>query len=108
MPIHCISRNARAIIRFFIYNILDKIVDKWIREEREEGQGREGLGPPEVNNTNNVRGQIPAIRRILPIFENRSRDSMQSHYLSAGDQVGKFQRKRGQVETKEQIPKEQR
>ena len=28
---------------------------KWIEEEREEGQGRETLGPPEVNNTNNAR-----------------------------------------------------
>ena len=31
------------------------IVHKWIEEEREEGQGREALGPPEVNNTNNAR-----------------------------------------------------
>ena len=42
LPNHLVSRWSR-------------IVHKWIEEEREEGQGREALGPPEVNYTNNAR-----------------------------------------------------
>ena len=92
LPNHLVSRWSR-------------IVHKWIEEEREEGQGREALGPPEVHNTNNAR---EAIRRILPIFENGSKDRLQSHYLSAGNQGRRFERKRGHVETEQQIPKDQR
>lgn len=52
--------------------------------------------------------EIPAIWRILPIFENGSKYRMQSHYLSASKQGRRFERKQAQVETKQQISKEQR
>ena len=95
LPNHLVSRWSR-------------IVDKWIGEEREESQGRQALGPPEVNNMDNAREAKYLSFENENENENGSKDPMQSHYLSAGNQRGRFERKRGQVETKQQIPKEQR
>ena len=86
LPNHLVSRWSR-------------IVDKWIGEEREESQCRQALGPPEVNNMDNAREA-----KYLSFEnenENGSKDRMQSHYLPAGNQRGRFERKRGQVETKQ-------
>ena len=51
------EENQRMLRKLSNYLVSrwSRIVDKWIEEEREEGQGRETSGPPEVNNTNNAR-----------------------------------------------------
>ena len=61
LPNHLVSRWSR-------------IVDKWIGEEREEGQGREALGPPEVSNTNNAReAKYPPFEEFCRFLKTEAR-----------------------------------
>ena len=61
LPNHLVSRWSR-------------IVHKWIEDEREEGQGREALGPPEVNNTNNAReAKYPPFKEFCRFLKTEAR-----------------------------------
>ena len=61
LPNHLVARWSR-------------IVDKWIGEEREGGQDREALGPPEVNNTDNARqAKYPSFEEFCRFLKTEAR-----------------------------------
>ena len=70
------EENQRMLRKLpnYLVSRWSRIVDKWIEEEREEGQGRETLGPPEVNNTNNAReAKYPPFKEFCRFLKTEAR-----------------------------------